>query len=349
MQRIIKKLPKKFYLLLLLGFFWIVALFFVMLMQNKFIPLSEDSTVKTLAAGQKKTISNEPITPLPVTLDLNLQKVTLGMKLFHDKQLSSNGTVSCATCHDLARGGVDNLPFSFGVNGAKGNRNAPTVFNSGFNYRQFWDGRAVTLEQQVDGPLQNEKEMATSWEVVIQKLSTSPDYPELFKRAYGKKHITPVEVRDAIAEFERALTTPNSRFDLWLNGQESALSASQKNGYKLFKSYGCVSCHHGINIGGSMFEKIGVFNEFYRTHPSEDTGRFAITSDENALYEFKVPSLRNVAQTQPYMHDSSVKTLHGAIDFMAHYQLGIKLSESEINDIEDFLNSLSGDKPSVLK
>lgn len=350
MQRITKKLSKSSsYGLLLLGIFWVGTLLIVMKMQNIFTFQHDDSTVKTLAITQKTITSKEPITPLPVIIDIDTSKVALGFKLFNDKQLSADNTISCASCHDLSHGGVDNLPLSFGINHEQGSRNAPTVLNSGFNYRQFWDGRVATLEEQIDGPFLNPKEMATSWETIIKTLSASPDYRSLFNEIYGKKDITPVEVRDAIATFERALITPNSRFDLWLNGHETALSSPQKNGYKLFKSYGCVSCHHGINIGGAMFEKIGVFNDFYGKHPSDDKGRYEITHEEDALYEFKVPSLRNVALTKPYMHDGSVETLHDAIDLMAYHQLGIKLSEAEISDIEAFLNSLTGDKPSILK
>jgi cytochrome c peroxidase len=351
MQRITKYFSSKFYVLLVLGIIWITALFFLKSKQGDYVPKNEESTAQVFNQIQENENENvsEPITPLPEKLDLNPQKIALGFKLFNETQLSANNTISCATCHDLKRGGMDNLPLSHGMNNAVGERNAPTVLNSGFNFRQFWDGRAETLEQQVDGPLLNPKEMANSWDAVIKTLSNSAEYSTLFQEIYGKKDITPNEVREVIATFERALITPNSRFDLWLKGHDDALSTRQKNGYKLFKSYGCVSCHHGVNIGGAMFEKIGVFNDYYSTHSTLDKGRFNVTTDENSLYEFKIPTLRNVALTKPYMHDGSVETLRKAIDLMAYYQLGIKLSDSAITDIEDFLNSLTGDTPNVLK
>lgn len=340
----------RFHFSLALGILWVMTLVIAMVVQNTSPANEVDPTLKTLAQIQKKTaFAEQSISPLPEPIELNPEKVALGLKLFSDPILSHDNSISCNTCHDLQNGGVDHLPVSIGINKQFTRRNSPSVFNSGFNFRQFWDGRAFTLEEQIDFPLQNPKEMGSSWDEVLQKLTDSPYFAE-FKKIYGTHRISAEQVREVIATFERALVTTNSPFDRWLEG-ENTISEQQKEGYRLFQSYGCVSCHQGANVGGNMFERIGTFREFY-DHPQntiQDFGRFEISGDDEQRYEFKVPSLRNVAMTAPYLHDGSVSTLREMISLMAYHQAGIKLSESEINALEDFLTSLTGDLPTVLK
>lgn len=345
-----KKLTK-FHLFILFALLWAVVLSSIMFLRYREPLRKEDSTLKTFTQIVNTPSSSQSITPLPEPVELNSDKVALGFKLFIDPMLSHDNTISCSSCHNLNHGGVDNLKFSFGIHGSLTKRNTPTVFNSGFNFKQFWDGRAVSLEEQAEGPLLNPNEMGSSWNEILQKLTNSPEYYALFNKIYGEKEITTQQFTDAISTFERALVTTNSKFDNWLKGDKNALNEKQKQGYELFQSYGCISCHQGVNVGGNMFEKLGVFKDFYSNHPegANDLGRFEITRNDNAKNEFKVPSLRNVALTAPYLHDGSIETLHEMIDIMARYQLGIKLPESEIQAIEAFLNSLTGETPAVLK
>jgi cytochrome c peroxidase len=289
-------------------------------------------------------LSGEPVTPIPLTVDVDPAKVELGKLLFSDVNLSSDKTVSCATCHHLNNYGMDGLPVSIGVKGRQGERNSPTVFNSGFLFKQFWDGRADTLEQQVEGPIMTPFEMEMSWPNVLAYLKANQHYATLFRLTY-ESEISKRTVSHAIAEFERSLITPNSPFDRYLRGDTDAISSQQKAGYQLFKSYGCVSCHQGMNLGGNVFEKLGIFRPYYGEHraPTDsDLGRYRLTGEDDDLYEFKVPSLRNVAKTAPYFHDGSIATLKEAVQIMAFYQLGEQLADKDINDIVAFLESLTG-------
>jgi cytochrome c peroxidase len=287
---------------------------------------------------------DEPLLPISVPAGLNAQKVALGQILFHDTRLSRDNTISCATCHDLSRGGVDSLPRSFGVGGAEGGINAPTVYNAVFNFRQFWDGRAATLEEQAAGPILNPLEMASSWEHVIAVLETDPQIDARFHAVYNGS-ATPTRVTDAIAEFERSLVTP-SRFDRWLEGDDSALSAHELEGYRLFKQYGCVACHQGKNIGGNIFQRFGVMLDYFadREASGADLGRFNVTRREGDRYVFKVPSLRNIALTAPYFHDASADNLYQAVGLMGLYQLGVTLPEDEVHLIVQFLKTLTGEQ-----
>jgi cytochrome c peroxidase len=285
------------------------------------------------------------VQPLPERIELNQDKVILGERLFQEVRLSGDNSISCFSCHDLGKGGVDRRARSIGVNGAEGNINAPTVFNSGFNYVQFWDGRAATLEEQIDGPVNNPKEMAASWPQVIAKLYGDESYQQQFSKLY-RDGITAANIKDAIATFERSLVTPNSRFDKFLRGDQSALSEQEKNGFALFKSYGCSSCHQGMNLGGNMFEKMGLMGDYFadRGNLTEaDKGRFNVNHDAHSLHEFRVPSLRNVARTAPYFHDGNTPTLREAVVIMARYQLGRPIPQNDIEAICKFLESLTGE------
>jgi cytochrome c peroxidase len=285
-----------------------------------------------------------PITPLPLGVALDLHKVALGDRLFHEGRLSSDGMVSCAHCHNLATGGVDRRPRALGVGGQEGEVNTPTVFNSGLNFRQFWDGRAPTLEDQVNGPLHNPLEMDNSWPKALAVLSGDASYKAEFARIY-QDGINARNVRDAIATFERSLITPNARFDLFLKGNQAALTEAEQAGYRLFKQIGCTSCHQGAAIGGNMYQKLGIMEDYFAQRPSRaaDLGRFNQTKNEEDRHFFKVPSLRNVAVTAPYLHDASAATLTDAVQVMARYQLGKNLDAQEIASIVAFLHTLTGE------
>ncbi|MCI0539388.1 MAG: cytochrome-c peroxidase [Verrucomicrobiales bacterium] len=289
--------------------------------------------------------TREPIRPIPQTISVNPAKVSLGKKLFHDPVLSRDRTVACASCHALDKGGTDQRARSIGVNNSEGPINAPTVFNSAFNFKQFWDGRAETLEDQVDGPTQAALEMGANWEEVLSRLKSSSEYVAAFKQAYpdGIQH---KNVKDAIAEFERSLITPNSPFDRYLRGDDKALTDDEKEGYRKFKAYGCITCHQGVNVGGNMFQPLGLLGDYFADRGGEtkvDLGRFNVTGKEEDKYTFKVPSLRNVALTGPYFHDASAKTLEEAVATMAKYQLGRELPPKDLEQIVLFLKSLTGE------
>ncbi len=289
---------------------------------------------------------NEPIKPIPLTLNLDAKKVALGARLFHDKRLSQDNTISCASCHDLSKGGADRAQVSTGIKGRKGVINSPTVFNSGLNFKQFWNGRASSLEEQIGGPVQDRNEMGSIWDGVIAKLYKDKTYPKLFREAFGGE-VSETFVKQAIAEFERSLTTPNSRFDQYLRGDPSAITSVEKTGYENFKKYGCVSCHQGANVGGNMFQVFGVLNSYFEHRGTEitdaDKGRYMVTNRDADMHVFKVPSLRMVAHTAPYFHDGSIPTLRLAVDAMFKFQLGREAPDTDKNAIVAFLKTLSSE------
>ena len=289
--------------------------------------------------------AKEPIEPIPKKVVYDRQKALLGKYLFLDTLLSKDEKVSCATCHDLERGGADSKAVSTGVEGKNGFINAPTVFNAYFNFKQFWNGRAKDLKEQANGPLHAPHEMGMTRGMVEKRLNSSPFYKKLFKKVYGTGTIRYEEVLDAIAEFEKALYTPNSKFDRFLR-KETLLDPLEKRGYLLFKKLGCITCHNGINIGGNSFQKMGLVIP-YDKPPSAD--RYEITKERKDRYVYKVPSLRNVVLTAPYFHDGSVKTLEAAINKVSYHNLGFKLSKKEIEAIIAFLNTLTGERPDILK
>jgi len=291
-------------------------------------------------------VAAEPIQPIPLKLNLDSAKVKLGKQLFHDPQLSSNNSVSCATCHRLDLGGTDRLKTSEGMRGSNTGLNSPTVFNSGFLYRLNWDGKAATLEEQMDGPIASEKEMGgMTWQDVVDKLKKSPEYVAQFQKNYGDG-ITEESVKDAIAVFQHSLYTPNAPFDRYLRGDERAISAEAKQGYSLFKSYGCVTCHQGMLVGGNMFQSLGLFGDYFADRGNiikADLGRYNVTQDERDRHVFKVPSLRNVTLTSPYFHDGNPQTLDEAIKLMGKYQLGVDLPQKDVDLMMNFLQSLTGE------
>lgn len=287
---------------------------------------------------------NEPVQPLTTASVESPQVVALGERLFNDPIMSRNKDVACATCHILALGGDDDRALSVGTDGGRSEFNSPTVFNVGLNFRQFWDGRAASLEEQVDFPLTHPNEMATNWEELLSRLRKHPDYPALFKEAFGEE-ISPQRVRTSLAEFQRTLVTTDAPFDRWLKGDESAVSELAKHGYQRFKELGCASCHQGQGVGGNMYAPLGVIVEGMCAEEAvreADLGRFRITGDEQDRCLFKVPSLRNVAVTGPYFHDGSVRSLEAAILLMGHYQLGRRISAEDTEALVAFLKSLTG-------
>jgi cytochrome c peroxidase len=288
---------------------------------------------------------DEPIQPIPQTLKQDPARVEIGRLLFRDTRLSGNGQVSCASCHDLGKGGSDGRARSAGLHGKLTDVNAPTVLNAALNFKQFWNGRADSLEAQVDHVVQNPVEMGSVWAEVVQRVSQDPTYKSAFAAAY-RDGVTKANIQNAIATFERALITPNSRFDAFLRGDANAISASEKAGYATFKQYGCVACHQGVNVGGNMFQKFGVMGDYFakRGNPTQaDLGRYLVTGLDRDRHVFKVPSLRNVALTAPYFHDGSAKTLEDAVDVMFRYQLGRVASKEDKDSIIRFLNTLTGE------
>ncbi len=284
---------------------------------------------------------------------ITAEKVMLGYTLYYDNRLSANNTISCNSCHNLAKFGVDGLQFSPGDAGKLGGRNSPTVLNAAFHATQFWDGRAKDVEEQAGMPVLNSVEMAIPNEkFLIDRLSKIELYKMLFAEAFpGEPNpINYVNLRKAIAAFERQLISP-SRLDKYLGGDSLALSVQEKKGMMSFALVGCTSCHNGALLGGNSFQKFGVYQNYWEETQSakHDEGRFEHTHNEADKYFFKTPSLRNVAETAPYFHDGSVKDLTRAVEIMAKVQLKYTLNENEKANIVAFLKSLSGDIPENFK
>lgn len=277
-------------------------------------------------------------------------KIELGRLLFFDPRLSAGWTVSCNSCHNLSLNGADALETSVGHNGQKGTRNSPTVFNAVFNFAQFWDGRARDLKEQAGGPIQAAVEMNNTPARVVQTLKSMPAYVTLFKTSFPNETdpVTFDNVTRALEAFEATLLTPNSRFDQFLSGDEKALSEQERRGLSLFISKDCASCHKGVNLGGASYHRFGVSQKpAPEIRPPADKGRFAITRDPTDEYVFRAPTLRNVELTAPYFHSGRVADLKQAISVMAGVQLGLKLKEREVEDIEAFLKTLTGERPKI--
>lgn len=291
------------------------------------------------------------IFPLELPANIDVAKAQLGKELFSDTRLSKDNSISCQSCHSFSKGGADGRQFSIGVGGAKGDVNSPTVFNSAFNFTQFWNGRAQDLTAQAPEPVHNPAEMGTSWQEVVEKLSRDPNLSQKFLTIFNR----PPDARaivESIVEFERSLVTLNAPFDRYLRGDSNAITEQQLRGFHKFNNYGCIACHQGQNVGGNMFQTMGVAHDYFKerggSFPS-DLGRFAITKLEADRHVFKVPSLRNVELTAPYFHDGSEPRLDSAVRKMARYQLGRDLPAQDAADIVAFLKSLTGEAPSILQ
>ncbi|ALI02535.1 cytochrome b6 [Pseudomonas sp. FW306-02-F02-AA] len=288
---------------------------------------------------------DEPLKPLPPVPVQDPQRVELGRQLFNETRLSVNNSLSCASCHHLEKGGADNKQFSIGFDGKPLVVNTPSVLNASLNFREFWNGRAATLEDQIHAVVESPTEMGSNWEHVVQMLSTDPTYRSAFANAYPNG-VTVANVENALATYERTLLSTNSRFDQYLQGNTDILSLDEKYGYQRFKDYGCIACHQGVNIGGNMYQKLGVMGDYFqaRGNPTEsDLGRYLVTKDEEDRNVFKVPSLRNVAVNAPYFHDGAAKTLEEAVDVMFKFQLGRVPSDEDKALIIKFLKTLTGE------
>jgi cytochrome c peroxidase len=289
-------------------------------------------------------LAKEPIEPIAPVKEINLAQVELGRKLFFDRRLSKSGFLACNSCHNLSMGGTDNIKTSIGHNWQQGPINAPTVLNSSMNFAQFWDGRAADLKEQAGGPIASQMEMAFTHTLVIEVLVSIPQYVIEFKQVFDTNNINIDHVTQAIAEFEKTLVTPNSRFDQWLLGNGDALTEDEVAGYQLFKQSGCIICHNGAAVGGNSFQKMGVIEPYKTKSSSEGLG--AVTGNESDRFKFKVPTLRNVELTYPYFHDGEAETLTEAVDVMGRLQLGKEFTQDENALIVSFLKTLTGDQPS---
>ena len=319
---------------------------------NGSLSVDEKQTILTWIATERRShesaenYKGEPVQPLPLSVELNADKVALGNQLFHDTLLSGDNTLSCASCHALNKGGTDQAQVSTGIRGQQGPINSPTVYNAMYNLAQFWDGRAKDLQDQAAGPVANPIEMGADWDKVIIKLSQVSDYTNAFSKLYPEQGLTKTTVTDAIAVFEESLITPNSRFDQYLRGNEAALNQDEKAGYQLFKN-NCTSCHFGPVLGGLSYEKMGVKQDYFAMRGGDltevDNGRYNVTKNEMDRHVFKVPVLRNIELTYPYFHDGSVNELSEAVRIMGVTQLGKHFSDDEIDKMVAFLKTLTGE------
>ncbi|WP_018693378.1 cytochrome-c peroxidase [Algicola sagamiensis] len=282
-----------------------------------------------------------PIQPLPKELVVDKKWARLGEALFHSTLLSKENDISCASCHFVNEGGDDGLAISIGHQNQSGTRNSPTVLNAVFNFRQFWDGRAASLAEQMDGPIHNPVEMATSWQEVIEKLNKDSYYRSAFYKL-SPEGINQKNMKRALVTYLESLITPDAAFDRYLLGDQTALNEQQKRGWEKFQSFGCITCHQGVNIGGNFYQKLGRV-DLVPEKLLNDKGLQEFTKQENHAFLFKVPSLRNVAKTAPYFHNGTVKELQEAIRIMGRSQLGMELADQDVADIEALLHSFSGE------
>lgn len=294
----------------------------------------------------------QPISSLELETP-DADKVNLGKHLFFDTRLSGEGNISCNSCHNLNTYGVDNERFSPGdAPGTVGGRNSPTVFHAALHKMQFWDGRAADVEEQAGGPILNPLEHNIKDEAqLVNRLKEVELYQDLFSKAYGEDDpITFSNLTNAIGAFERTLM-PESRFDAYLEGDQSALNDQEKKGLQAFIDSGCITCHSGPALGGQMLQKFGLFHDYWKHTASEDVdlGLFDISERESEKYFFKVPGLRNIVHTAPYFHDGSVEDLDDSVRIMGKLQRNVDLSDDEVKDIVAFLGSLSSDISEEMK
>jgi cytochrome c peroxidase len=315
--------------------------------KNAVLAWVKEQRAAQAAPGVPEALKAALIRPIPDTIAHDPVKAAIGEKLYNDKRLSGDGTVSCASCHDLALGGTDQQPVSDGIRKQLGGINAPTTFNAALGFVQFWDGRAPTLEAQAAGPPMNPVEMGSSgWPEIVERLNKDKAFRKEFEAIYPEG-FSDKTITGAIAEFERTLVTPNSKFDKYLKGDQAALAAAEKHGYDVFVEKGCATCHVGELLGGKSYEVMGRHGAYFTARGGQltdaDNGRFNQTKDEKDRHAFKVPTLRNVALTFPYFHDGSKKTLREAVDAMAVYQVGEPLAETDAQAVVKFLETLTGE------
>ncbi|MGP9790651.1 cytochrome-c peroxidase [Roseinatronobacter sp. NSM] len=282
------------------------------------------------------------IAPIPANNSLTPEKIELGKMLFFEPRISGSGVISCATCHNPALGWSDRIPTAVGHDGQVGNRNTPTVLNSGFLGSQFWDGREPDLEGQALGPIEAEIEMNMDLEAAIRRLKEFDIYHEHFAAAFPGEEdpIRAENIAFAIASFERTLNTPNSPFDRYLRGDEGAMTGQQVEGMKLFVDAGCVACHNGPALTDSNFHR-------FELPGSTDEGRFIVTGDEMDRFAFRTPTLRNVAVTYPYFNNGSVENLQDAVQLMGQQMLGQDFTTDELDSLVAFMHALTGEMPAL--
>jgi cytochrome c peroxidase len=325
---------------------WLVA---VILAAGLAACSSQPAPAPAASAPQAPAVDKDQLAvfaPLPASVPAesgaaSADIVTLGRMLYYEPRLSKSQTISCNSCHDLAKYGVDNQPTSDGHKGQMGDRNSPTVFNAAAHFTQFWDGRAADVEAQAKGPVLNPVEMAMPSEArVVAVLKSMPEYVELFGKSFpnDKQPVTYDNMAKAIGAFERNLMTP-SRWDALLGGDAAALTPEETVGLKTFLDTGCQTCHNGAVLGGTSYQKLGAAKAFPGV---SDPGRFKVTKVEGDRGVFKVPSLRNIEKTGPYFHDGKEASLDKAVRDMAEYQLGKKLTDGQAAQIIAFLKVLTG-------
>ncbi|WP_423820394.1 cytochrome c peroxidase [Salinimicrobium sp. TIG7-5_MAKvit] len=326
-------------------FLLLLSLFVIISCKNKNENTETDFTDEGYELLTDASVYFQPLSSVEME-EPDSNAVKLGKHLFYDTRLSGEGNISCNSCHNLNTYGVDNRQFSPGdVEGTFGNRNSPTVLYAALHKMQFWDGRAQTVEEQAAGPILNPIEHNIKQEEqLVNRLKEVELYQDLFTKAYGDEGITFENALKAIGAFERTLM-PKSRFDSYLEGDHSALTQREKSGLKSFINAGCITCHSGVAMGGQMFQKFGLYEDYWKYTESKtiDLGLYEISQDEMDKYFFKVPGLRNIEHTYPYFHDGSVEDLNKAVEIMVELQTANDLSETEIEDIVTFLKSLSAD------
>lgn len=313
---------------------------------TRLLMVSFVTVMSTTLAFAEPNASIEPISPIPTDITFDSEKVALGKRLFSDTRLSYGNRVSCASCHVAKHALTDNKPISNGFHGAPGETNTPTLYNIGLNPMHGWAGQSKTLEQQIDLVVRKRNTMSAQWDSVVANLRTDKELADAFAAVYDEG-ITQTTITNALAEYERSLITPNAPFDKFLRGDESAISDEAKAGYRLFKNYGCSSCHQGVNVGGNMFQVFGIFST-PSSLPSPNTpGAAKDLGIDDTRPVFRVPPLRNVAETSPYFHDGSAGTLPEAIKVMGARQLGRNLNNDDVAKLYEFLKSLTGEYEGV--
>ncbi len=294
---------------------------------------------------------SEPILPIPLPHDLNQDKLKLGSMLFNDTRLSRDGQLSCASCHHLDTGGDDNIAISAYINTPPA-VNTPSIFNVKYNFRQNWDGSATSLPMQLNMAIRRFGGKTAAWDGLLSRLNKDQKLVRQFAAIYQTSTINRENFSDALVYYVEALNTPNARFDQYLRGDAEAISSDELRGYALFKEYGCVSCHQGVNVGGNLYQRFGIFYDYFRARGNiveGDYGRMNITGNSADAHVFKVPSLRNVALTAPYLHDGQIDTLEQVVAIMGLTQLGLEINKNEIALIVKFLNTLTGDTTNIVK
>lgn len=302
---------------------------------------AEQPAARTASVTTVTAYAAEPIQPIPEPPKLDPLKVELGARLFRDPRISRDGSISCASCHIPELAFTDRQALSRRIGGEITEFNTTTLFNVTLNFRFFWNGRIQHIEEQ----LIKSRDIGADWDKTLLKLKTDKEYAPRFARAYPQG-MTAATLQDAIVTFERSLITPNARFDRYLRGDKNAITREETEGYRLFKSYGCASCHQGVNVGGNMYQKLGVMRDYFKAlgpNQKADLGRFNVTQQEQDRHVFRVPSLRNVALTAPYLHNGSAKTLREVIGIMGKYQLGREIPPRDVELLIAFLHTLSGE------